>query len=453
LTDLEGLANILLNKGVSPKKVKSRLTNEVLTYKKTSRKNAEKFSKAVIREVILSRKATKNRVLKKLFNFYGSQVAMGEMGVGSRGKGDIYVHNLIARLATIGVQPPLLGPVSLDDAGAVYRKGVVVTVAVDGTHSRLSNFPFLAGFHVTRACLRDVYVKGAEPVALFDDLHLADDGDISTIFDFIAGANTVSSLMKIPLVSGSTLRIGGDMVLGNRLVSCVGAVGLAESPRNLTAKRNIRAGDVILMTEGAGGGTIATTAIYSGKFPVVLETLNLKFLEVCHHLIESGLTSKIHAMTDVTNGGIRGDANTICKEAGIGIAIDRERVECLVNKKVLQMLKELSVDPLGVSIDSLMIFTAEKAAEEICKEVKKLDVNIDKIGRVHTKPCKAYVFYRGLQSELSPLFRESAYTEIKKVVGEETPSDIRNLQKKIDKAFREAVKKRNFFTKYIQRDR
>jgi len=198
LTDLEGLANILLDRGLPLKQLESRLAAEVQTYKNTPRKNAERFAEAVIREVTLSRKEPKDRVLKKLFKFYRSHVAMGEMGVGSRGEGDIYVHNLIARLASAGVQPPLLGPISLDDAGAVYRGGVVVTVAVDGTHSRLSNFPFLAGFHVTRACLRDVYVKGAEPVALFDDLHLADDGDIGRLFDFIARANTVSNLIDVP---------------------------------------------------------------------------------------------------------------------------------------------------------------------------------------------------------------------------------------------------------------
>jgi len=46
-------------------------------------------------------------------------------------------------------------------------------------------------------------------------------------------------------------------------------------------------GDKILMTEGAGGGTITTTAIYSGNHDVVKETMNIKFLEACELLLNS----------------------------------------------------------------------------------------------------------------------------------------------------------------------
>ena len=35
------------------------------------------------------------------------------------------------------------------------------------------------------------------------------------------------------------------------------------------------------MTEGAGGGTIATAAIYSGFPEVVDKTINLNFLDAC----------------------------------------------------------------------------------------------------------------------------------------------------------------------------
>ncbi|CEG13008.1 hypothetical protein MSIBF_A3080004 [groundwater metagenome] len=38
--------------------------------------------------------------------------------------------------------------------------------------------------------------------------------------------SAVSELADVPLVAGSTLRIGGDMVIGERMVSSVGAVGI-----------------------------------------------------------------------------------------------------------------------------------------------------------------------------------------------------------------------------------
>lgn len=55
----------------------------------------------------------------------------------------------------------------MDDAGVVQAGGQFIVCTVDGMHSRLSDFPYLAGFHVTRATLRDCYVMGARPVMLF----------------------------------------------------------------------------------------------------------------------------------------------------------------------------------------------------------------------------------------------------------------------------------------------
>ena len=151
-------------------------------------------------------------------------------------------------------------------------------------HSRFPIILSLQDFHVTRATLRDAYVMGAKPLMLFSDIHVADDGDVAKIFDYTAGITTVGEAMGVPLVTGSTLRIGGDMVLGSRLTGCVGAVGVA---RHLTARKSTRPGDVLLMTEGAGGGTIATAAIYSGFPEVVEHTINLNFLVACETLMKS----------------------------------------------------------------------------------------------------------------------------------------------------------------------
>lgn len=426
-----------------------RLKDEILTFKDLRKDVAEKIAEAVLEEVLISRRKGPC-FMKRLLSYPKAHVSMGEMGVGSRGEGDLFVHNLIAKIASAKTPTPILGPLSLDDAGVVSYKNMLVTVAVDGTHSRLSNYPFLAGFHVTRACLRDVYVKGAKPLALFDDVHLADDGDVGKLFDFVAGINTVASLMNVPLISGSTLRVGGDMVIGDRMVSCVGAVGVLTSNHNLTARRNIACGDVILMTEGAGGGTIATTAIYSGNSEAIIETLNVKFLQICDNLIESGLISKIHAMTDITNGGIRGDANTICKEANVGLILNGNVIEKLVNKRILRMLKECSIDHLGVSLDSLLIFTPRKESEEIIRSVKKLGVKIEEIGVARKEPVKAQIQYGNEIFDLKPKFRESAYTKIKKIIGEESPENKRKIEKATLEAFNKVMEKRNFFFNVIK---
>ena len=411
--DVEDYARKRIADGESETAIQRCLIDQILSFKPVKKSYATDFARAVIEEV---RNST--GLSGDYFTYEQAGVKMGEFGVGSRGRGDFFAHREIARI--IGKTGASVGVDEMDDAGAVSANGNYIVCTVDGMHSRLSDFPFLAGFHVTRATLRDVYVMGARPIMLFSDIHVADDGDVAKIFDYTAGITTVGEAMNVPLVTGSTLRIGGDMVLGNRLTGCVGAVGIAE---RLTARKATRPGDILLMSEGAGGGTIATAAIYSG-FPEVVEyTINLNFLLACEILMKSDIFSTIHAMTDVTNGGLRGDAFEMAETAGCRIVIDDSATGDLVEPHVMQMLETLQIDYLGVSLDSLLVVAPQAAADEICRVVRSAGVAMHRIGHVEEGKPESVLRTDGIERDFSPKFRESAYTPVKKVVD----TDMRNF--------------------------
>ncbi len=697
--DIEGYCRRELKKGIKEKEILSEISDLILKikfndnegYKDESNRNKSKLlAEAVLEEVKKTNKKINNKFICDLLNFPKSGVSMGEIGVGSRGKGDFFVHEKICGIASnksIGKWTNVVvGAKEHDDAGIVSIERNVsierkkdrenekfVVVSVDGTHSRLSEYPFIAGFHVARATLRDIYVKGAKPVALLDDLHLADDGDVGKLFDFIAGISAVSELADVPLVAGSTLRIGGDMVIGERMVSCVGAVGIINNPNFIKARKNVKVGDKILMTGGAGGGTIATTAIYSGNFDVVLETMNISFIKACKILHNKNLLDKIDAMLDVTNGGIRGDAyevlnllnnkndedkktkiskiveilkkeyteffypskepfkvlistllsqrtkdkktkqasenlfkfiskpedvlncdlreienaikgvnfyktkakriveisktliekyngkvpnneEDLLKLTGVGrktancvlaFAFDRQvipvdthvhrisnrigivktknpndtendlkkilprnywkainyilvqhgqnvckplkpkcekckireyckysllskgsdlkknvslkfyepKIKNLINKKVYEMLKNLNIDELGISLDSLMLFVPPENCGEIIKNLRKGGIEIDEIGEIiETEEEDGKILLtdeNGNEKIIEPLFRESAYTKIKKVVGEQTPEKFEEMKKNVNIAYQDALKKKQEILKFI----
>lgn len=437
--DIEGYAKrgILRN----DKGLKEKLADRILEIKNISRKHALEIAGAVIVEA----NATLNPE-GELLSPTTSGVTMGEFGVGSRGLGDFYTHEKIAEV--IGRTSAVVDSSHLDDSGVVRAGGQYVVVTIDGMHSRLSDFPFLAGFHVARAALRDIYVMGARPVAMLSDIHVADDGDVAKIFDHIAGITTVSELTGIPLITGSTLRIGGDMVIGERMTGGVGAVGIA---RSLTARIQAMPGDVIIMTEGAGGGTISTTALYYGKHSIVDETINLKFIDACEALLEAGLIEKIHAMTDVTNGGVRGDAKEIARTAGVKLIFEEEKLRALVNRKVLEMLDKLEIDYLGVSLDALLIIAPPEHASEILSCIWKNGVAADIVGKI-VKGEGAELIMGGESLDFTPRFRESAYTPIKKLVGEKTPRDFQEMKIAVDKAASQAIEKKKHIVEQLKRD-
>ncbi len=437
--DIEGYAKrgILRN----DKGLKEKLADRILDIKNISRKHALEIAGAVIVEA----NATLNPE-GELLSPTTSGVTMGEFGVGSRGLGDFYTHEKIAEV--IGRTSAVVDSSHLDDSGVVRAGGQYVVVTIDGMHSRLSDFPFLAGFHVARAALRDIYVMGARPVAMLSDIHVADDGDVAKIFDHIAGITTVSELTGIPLITGSTLRIGGDMVIGERMTGGVGAVGIA---RSLTARIQAMPGDVIIMTEGAGGGTISTTALYYGKHSIVDETINLKFIDACEALLEAGLIEKIHAMTDVTNGGVRGDAKEIARTAGVKLIFEEEKLRALVNRKVLEMLDKLEIDYLGVSLDALLIIAPPEHTNEILSCIWKNGVAADIVGKI-VKGEGAELIMGGESLDFTPRFRESAYTPIKKLVGEKTPRDFQEMKIAVDKAASQAIEKKKHIVEQLKRD-
>lgn len=411
--DVEEYTRKKIEGGEHETTIEEGLVTIIRSYKTVEASYASALARAVIAEVKNSQGLSGD-----FFMFEPAGVKMGEFGVGSRGKGDFFAHRQIARI--IGKTSASVGVDQMDDGGAVGAFGKYIVCTVDGMHSRLSDFPFLAGFHVTRATLRDAMVMGARPVMLFSDIHVADDGDVAKIFDYTAGITTVGEAMDVPLVSGSTLRIGGDMVLGGRLTGCVGAVGIAE---HLTVRSGISPGDVFLMTEGAGGGTIAAAAIYSGFPEVVEQTINLNFLIACETLMKSSVFPGIHAMTDVTNGGLRGDVFEMAETANCRIVIDEESISGLVEAHVRGMLEKLQIDYLGVSLDSLLIAAPASLAAEICDVVGRAGVAMHKVGYAEEGKPESVLMVDGTGHDFSPRFRESAYTPVKKVVD----SDIRDF--------------------------
>jgi len=458
LSDLEGLTRRLITQNKTDEEILKRLVQEYIDFKDINKESAYTLASAILTEC---KKSDISKIsepfIKELLDINMANVSIGKQGVGCRGVGDFFVHKLLAELSETK-KKPFLSPTSLDDAGAVNLSdmsnfngtdNIIIVSKMEGIHSRLSDFPFVCGFHVTRACLRDLYVKGAEPISIMIDVHLADDADVGKLFDFMAGISAVAEISGVPITAGSTLRIGGDMVIGNRLVGGISAVGVARN--KLLARRNIQVGDKILMTEGAGGGTITTTAIYSGNHNVVNETMNVKFLEACNVLLKKEYLKDIRAMCDVTNGGLRGDLYEINYEAKSGVTIYEQHVRELVNPVVLELLEKVGVDYLGVSLDALLIYCSDGISEQIISDLASINIKCAEIGYVDNSNQVNLIYEGEVKKSILPKFRESAYTKIKQEIGEETPEMKLEMEKKIEKAATEALKKRQKIVDYIKK--
>jgi hydrogenase expression/formation protein len=413
LADLEGIARKGVQIGLSREEILGKLVDQIIFYKIISWDDAMKYAITVYDETLTSLKPC-GEDYRDIFCTKEIGASAGSVGIGSRGSGDFLFHRLLIDVARWGGDRD--SSIEFDDAGRVRLGDLWIVAAVDGIHSRLSHFPLLAGFHAARAAARDVMVKGAFPILFTVDLRIGDDGDPAYLLDLEAGVAAVSKYLGAPIVGGSTLRIGGDMVIGRRVVGTVMCVGI--SGRKPRARRDVKPGDLILMTKGAGGGTITTTAIYGGRPSIALKTINFNTLAALKEIVSSNLLEEIHAMFDVTNGGLRGDLNEISRVTGVGFIVDIEAVLGLVDSDVLSVLRELDIDPLGVSLDSIAVIAREDVIEEVRRMLKSKGVESNIIGRVIDQPRVLYRDRDGSEKPLEVLHRESPYTKIKKLVGD-----------------------------------
>ena len=121
----------------------------------------------------------------------------------------------------------------------------------------------------------------------------------------------------------------------------------------------------------------------------------------------------------------------------------------MVAPNVLNMLETLNIDPLGVSTDSLMLIAPPEIVGDIKKAVAKYDVAISEIGEVNTSGEPILIKEDSSEEKLVPLFREAAYTKIKKLVGETTPEDFEEMKQKVQEASDAAIAKKDKVIKHI----
>jgi hydrogenase expression/formation protein len=95
-----------------------------------------------------------------------------------------------------------------------------------------------------------------------------------------------------------------------------------------------------------------------------------------------------------------------------------------------------------------MLILPEEHVEEVRKSLKKV-TKVHEVGRV--EEGKGVKMLGEKEYDLVPLFRESPYTKVKEVIGEEEPEDVEEKIKLIEDAKLSAIEKKDRVIKFIRR--
>ncbi|HPT84105.1 MAG TPA: AIR synthase family protein [Limnochordia bacterium] len=161
--------------------------------------------------------------------------------------------------------------------------------------------------------------------------------------------------------------IGGHTEVTSRVRECVvsiTAIGRAPKGRYVTS-HGAQPGDDLLITKGVG---IEATAILARDFGQLLpfEVTPEQIAQFTRSLsvVPEGLLAAefgVHAMHDVTEGGLLGAAREICLASGVGAEIWEQEV--FVPELTLRICQHLGLDPLALLSSGAMLIATPKGQE------------------------------------------------------------------------------------------
>ncbi len=161
--------------------------------------------------------------------------------------------------------------------------------------------------------------------------------------------------------------IGGHTEVTSRVRDCVvsvTAIGRAPRGRYVTSK-GAMPGDDILITKGVG---IEATAILARDFshllPFAVTADEIEGFTQQLSVVKEGLLAAehgVHAMHDLTEGGLLGAAREICVAAGVGAEIWEEQV--FVPELTQRICRHLQLDPLALLSSGAMLMVSPQGLE------------------------------------------------------------------------------------------
>jgi hydrogenase expression/formation protein HypE len=205
---------------------------------------------------------------------------------------------------------------------------------------------------------------------------------VDTIFDQIVGA---CAELGVELVGGHT-----EITYGLDRPIVVGCMLGEVAPGRLVRPDGARPGDVLLITKGIA---VEGTAIIAREKGSELAGVDRSLLERCQgFLYDPGISvvrdaavataaGEVHAMHDITEGGLATGLWELAEAAGVGLEVDEVAIPILPETSTL--CTRLGLNPLGlIASGALLLAVAPADAAVIRTALEEADITAARIGRV-----------------------------------------------------------------------
>ena len=247
------------------------------------------------------------------------------------------------------------------------------------------------GWYVVCVNSNDIAAMGAVPKWLLVTLLLPEDATTpATVRDIMTQITQACAAFDIALCGGHTEvtpAVTQPVVIGQMM-------GVA-AKESLFTSADARVGDALILTKGLG--IEATAIIAREREEQVREKCDALFLEQAkNYLMDPGIsvlqdahiaiaTGGVHAMHDVTEGGVATAVYELATAAELGVVVYTDKLfgsPVLYSDITRTLCNMFGLNPLGViSSGAMLIAVAPEKGETICQSLGKAGISADIIGK------------------------------------------------------------------------
>ncbi len=289
--------------------------------------------------------------------------------------GKLPIDALMHLLATLAPTKKLVVPPDI---------GVDVGITkIDGAYLVSSSDPItgseeMMGWHAVNVSANDVATSGIMPETLNVVSLFPKGTPLSEIKSLMRQISSTAAHLGITVAGGHT-EITPGLMKPIIMVTCFGS-----GDRFVTAAM-AKTGDSILMTKTAGiEGTSILARLHRVRemLPDGLRRKGARLIQNLSVVEDARLafsTGKVHAMHDVTEGGVLGAVVEICLASKLGFELETDKIA--LDSSTLELSKRLKIDPFKlIGSGSLLIAVPKQHEGRVIDDLTKKGIRCTRIG-------------------------------------------------------------------------
>ena len=298
----------------------------------------------------------------------------------AHGGGGKMMQQLIAKMFLTAFTNPLLD--TQHDAAVVELPGRKIAFTTDSYVVRPLFFPGGdIGSMAVHGTVNDLAMAGARPLYLSSAFILEEGLPMDTLWRVVCSMRDAARRCGVQIITGDTKVV--DRGKGDGIFINTAGVGVLSHAQTI-APRQVRPGDVILVSGDVGRHGMAIMAVRAGlEFESRIESDSAPVHEAVLELLAAGV--EIHCLRDLTRGGLTSALNEIAGLVKLTVQVDEPAIP--VREDVHAACEILGLDPLSVACEGrFAAFVPAADAPRALALLRARAATAAAIGRVTTEP-------------------------------------------------------------------